>query len=291
MTPLMPGAGPPPTKIASLSVMSRAHPVDRSALIVGNEKRALWSDRDPGRATDPRGAAALKAGDEIGPLRRRIRPVHALRGTIPAHRDEDDARGRGAAAVRCLMPRSVRGDEESAAIRGRERVPPALVRWVEGGTDDRRVGRQLDQRLDGLRTVRAGCVRAIVLLALRPAVIGDARMRREIVEKLVGMAGRQIVLAGIADPYCTRLRIDGERDRVANACGALQNAGAVGLHDRNARAAAIDFGTRLSVAHGCVTRGSCGDVEETARVRYRRGEVDVAVAPGRLRSRANIGDP
>ena len=67
ITPLIPGAGPPPTKIASVSARARCvrmewpDAIDRARDIVGDEETALRSDGDAGRAADSRSAAALKA--------------------------------------------------------------------------------------------------------------------------------------------------------------------------------------------------------------------------------------
>src|SRR5215471_302801 len=122
MTPLMPGAGPPPTRIASVSATFGPHAIDHAGIVVADEERSLRADRDAGRAPVAAGTSALKTRYEIAPLRCGILPVDRRRGPVAVHRDENHARWFRIAAVGAPMPRAVRGDEESALIRGRKRV-------------------------------------------------------------------------------------------------------------------------------------------------------------------------
>src|SRR5579871_3184757 len=207
MTPLIPGAGPPPTSIARVSAMRWTHAVDRAGVVVTDEETALGPDGDAGRAPDARGAAGLEPGEEIGPLRRRVAPIHRLRGPVPVHRDEDDARRRRAASV-LYVPRPVNRGEQSAAIALRKRIRSRLPIRIKRCADDRGICRKLDQRLDGFRARVSGPVDVVILLANRPAVVGVAGMRGNVVEELVRVPEGEVVLTCVADPDRSRCGID-----------------------------------------------------------------------------------
>ena len=106
------------------------------------------------------------------------------------------------------------------------------------------------------------------------------------------MAKRQIVLPGVADPKRAGLRIDRERDRIANALRALHKMRACRFHHGDGGARWIDFGARAApaAAHRCIARGSGGDVEHAAGVRYRGRRVNVAVGARRNGTAAYVGD-
>src|SRR5579883_1093068 len=291
MTPLMPGAGPPPTRMPSVSATLGAHAIDGAGRIVGNEQGAQRADGDSGRPADARRATGLEAYEEVGPLRRGVAPVDGLRGTIALHGNENNARRRGVAAVAGGVPGTVRRDEESAAIVRRKRVGAANSIGIERRAHDRRVRRQLDERFDGIRALGARDVRAMVLFAFGPTVIGVARMRREIVEKLVRMPERQIVLAGVTDPNGAAAWIDGERDGVADAPGALRKTGAVGLHHGDGRPRRIYLDARsASALHRRVARRAGGDVEQSVGVRDRRRRMHVAVRAGGDGAAPHVGN-
>ena len=119
------------------------------------------------------------------------------------------------------MPGAVRGREEPAAIARGKRVGARQRKRIERRADDRRVRGKHDERSHRVRTIRTRPIRMVVLLALRPAVIGNAGVCREIIEKLVRVPEGEIVLPGPADPHRLAPWVHGERDTVSKALRAL----------------------------------------------------------------------
>ena len=141
---------------AERSVTCRPYAIDLAGVIVADEKRALRPNGDAGRTPVARRAAVLKAVNKVRPLRRRVRPIDGVGRTVAVHRHEDDARGRGIAAVVVLMPRAVSGDEK----------PSAIPLWKCVGTRLMQRDRTLRRRWSSTPEARQ---------AVRPSWNGDAR--------------------------------------------------------------------------------------------------------------------
>src|SRR5437660_1332469 len=239
--------------------------VDRAAGVVGDEKRAVRADRDPGRAARARAVGALAAAAELRPLRVGIRPLDWLRRLAVLERDERDARRH-----RRRVPGAVQRHEDAAAVARRKRVRAFLVGRVERRADRRVVGGE-----DDLRQRHAGAARAAdrltVVVALRPAVVRCSRVRGDRVEDLVRVAVLEIVAASDAGPDVAALRLHGKRDRVADVDRARVDVLAVRRHRLHRRARRIRF------AAGVARRADAG-VQHAFRERDRRRAVPGSAA-------------
>ena len=114
----------------------------------------------------------------------------------------------------------------------------------------------------------------MVLVAVWPAVIDHARVQRHRIEHLVGMSVRQFVLARNARPQHAGLRVDGERNGVADAARFNRHPGAVELRLLDRRPRRIEIGIAI------VARRADTGEEQFVRHSHRRGDVVARDAAG-----------